>query len=280
MVKVCAVKSCPNGLKMKNRNNSASPSLSYFRPMTPKKLQNWRKSLGIVDLKSTDYICHLHFKKEDVTMFEKNKTNGEVQILKTGKTTLNDKALPSVNHQFTPTPEHKLARKPDSSCFQTQNSIKEVFVDQETDDPYMDKTEHFSDPLLDNVSNTTKTSQNIEKWVNNKKILKLPPTWMYVRKENRVEYERINLNTGAARNLVTFLPNNKEIILKKKIDSFKNIYDCLKHIERIRLCAGTRIHNKRYSRRCEGVIHSLEVYTACKPCRMLRNVLQERIPTD
>lgn len=41
-------------------------------------------ALGTI-MKTTDYICHLHFKEQDTKMYETFNIKGEITILPTGK---------------------------------------------------------------------------------------------------------------------------------------------------------------------------------------------------
>ncbi|CAG5093086.1 Protein of unknown function [Cotesia congregata] len=107
MEKLCSVKSCPSGRKLKSKGIDTSQPLSFFRPTTPAKLKKWNMALG-TRMKTTDYIYHLHFKKEDIKMYETFNIKGEITILPTGKKTLREEALPTIEHQLISVPAHEL----------------------------------------------------------------------------------------------------------------------------------------------------------------------------
>ncbi|CAD6238903.1 GSCOCG00008546001-RA-CDS [Cotesia congregata] len=107
MGKLCYVKSCPSGRKLKSKGIDTSQPLSFFQPTTPAKLKKWNMALGTT-MKKTDYICHLHFKEKDIKMYETFNIKGEIIILPTGKKTLREEALPTIEHQFISVLAHEL----------------------------------------------------------------------------------------------------------------------------------------------------------------------------
>ncbi|CAG5020950.1 unnamed protein product [Parnassius apollo] len=308
MVKVCAIKSCSSGRKRNNRKNEKADEtqlLSFFQPTRPVRLENWKMSLGI-DLKNTDYICHLHFKEEDIKMYEKFHINGELIIFPTGRKILKDEALPTIEHQFVPIPAHKLQvsahsaqQMPDSYCNQSkdecQDQVQKVNVHQQKllEDPkpnnFIDDNEQHpqnsEDPLM-----CLQGTQSVATFKDNfLKFPVLPPSWLYVEKPSGLEFMRMDPITKQIKNhirlnqdlsITVIFANNKVLSLNEKITSCSNVYDYLKTVERLPLCVGTQIDNNKYSRLCKGVIIGDDAYKRnqqyprCKSCRILRNRLQ------
>ncbi|XP_074114723.1 uncharacterized protein LOC141537575 isoform X2 [Cotesia typhae] len=155
MGKVCVVKSCPSGRKLQSTKNNSPQSVSYFQVNTPVRLQNWKISLGI-ELKASDFVCHLHFKEEHIKTYEKFFIKGEVKIFPTGKKIVRNEALPTIEHQFIPIPAYELLastvheqQQPNFHCnhsedeqqYQVQeNNVEQqkVLVNQEVSNNFMD----------------------------------------------------------------------------------------------------------------------------------------------
>lgn len=188
-----------------------------------------------IELKITDYICHLHFKEEHINMYDKFNIKGEVTILSTRKKTLRDDALSTIEHQFIPVLAHKLQasdisqpQKPDSNHnlseekkqHNVENNIEqqELLVDhQELSNNLFDdieKTEHdLEGPLLNeqardiydlrNHQETEVTTQSVENFMDNfLKCSRVPQFWMFVKKPNGLEFTRMDPTTKQIKNHV------------------------------------------------------------------------------
>ncbi|XP_074113767.1 uncharacterized protein LOC141536884 isoform X3 [Cotesia typhae] len=318
MGKVCVVKSCPSGRKLQSTKNNSPQSVSYFQVNTPVRLQNWKISLGI-ELKASDFVCHLHFKEEHIKTYEKFFIKGEVKIFPTGKKIVRNEALPTTEHQFIPIPAYELLastvheqQQPNFHCnhsedeqqYQVQeNNVEQqkVLVNQEVSNNFMDdnvQTEKdLDEPLLSQQAHydlknhqETEASTQSENFRDNlNKFIALPPFWMYGDKPNGPEFMRMDPTTERITNrlrlnedksITVIFRNNEELILNDKIDSYSNIYDYLKSVERWPLCVGTQIDSNRYSKICKGSIVGDDAYIRnqpnprCKSCRILRNRLQ------
>lgn len=195
---------------------------------TPARLQNWKISLGI-ELKATDYICHLHFKEEHIKMYEKFYIKGELKIFPTGKKIVKDEALPTIEHQFVPIPAHELlssvvheSQKPNLHCnhsdeqqYQVQeNNIEQqkILVDQEVSNNLIDANvqtkQDLKEPLLSqhahndlNHHQETETSTHSENFKDSiYKLPMLPPFWLYIDKPNGPEFMRMDPTTGQIKN--------------------------------------------------------------------------------
>ncbi|XP_074112054.1 uncharacterized protein LOC141535820 [Cotesia typhae] len=178
MGKLCSVKSCSSGRKLKNNGIDISQPLSFLRPTTLEKLNKWNTALGTT-MKTTDYICHLHFKEEDIKMYETFNINGEITIFPTGKKTLRDTALPTVEHQFLPVAIHDVERnvinqlqKPSSNHNKSEEKLKhedkfkqqELLVDQRVSDRVMDTiTQSKHDLEIVQLNEETHTDQQNDK---------------------------------------------------------------------------------------------------------------------
>lgn len=211
---------------------------------TPARLQNWKISLGM-ELKSSDYICHLHFKEEHIKMYEKFNINGELKIIPTLKKILKDEALPTVEHQFVPIPATfdrlssiiHISQKPNLQCNHSEDEQQyqveeinieqqKILVDQEDPNNVMDaNVQTEEDPLLSpHVHNDLKNHQETgastqsENFTDNvPTLLMLPPCWMYVNNPNGLEFMRLEPNTAQIK---THLRLNKD----KSVTVNTNIY--------------------------------------------------------
>ncbi|CAH2090996.1 unnamed protein product [Euphydryas editha] len=173
-------------------------------------------SLGI-ELKATDYICHLHFKEEQIKMYEKLYIKGELIIMPLRKKILKEEDLPTIQHQFIPVLEHELNTKP---------------------------------PFSQHASKDSKNVQEIE-------APKLPPFWLYIvfmRMDPTTQQIKIRLRLNKDKSITVLFPNNDELPLNEKINSLSCIYDYLKSVERWPLCVGTQIDSIKYSKLCKNVI--------------------------
>ncbi|XP_039751897.1 uncharacterized protein LOC120627858 isoform X2 [Pararge aegeria] len=294
MGKICVVKSCPSGRKSQNKKNSSPQPLSYFQPTTPARLQNWKISLGI-ELKATDYICHLHFKEEQIKMYEKLYIKGELIMMPLGKKILKEEALPTIQHQFIPVFEHEfLTSTVDElkipSLHSNNNGDEELFLVQENNIEPQTILEQdlIEPPSSQHACKDSKNLQEIE-------APKLPPFWLYIPKPNGFVFMRmdpttqqikIRLRLNKDTSITVLFPNNDELPLNEKINSLSCIYDYLKSVERWPLCVGTQIDSIKYSKLCKNVIVGDDTYKRnqanprCKPCRILRNRLQSRNSTS
>lgn len=198
MGKLCSVKSCPSGRKLKSKGIDTSQPLSFFRPTTPAKLKKWNMVLGAT-MKTTDYICHLHFKLEDIKMYETFNIKGEITILPTGKKTLRDEALPTIEHQFISVPAHELQTSvvKNSQNMHSTEKQSENKRDHQTQehDFVIQQTEYDLDIPQLNHNKSDVTSQSAEKFLENLKSSLLPQGWMYFEKPKGLEFGRINPTT-------------------------------------------------------------------------------------
>ncbi|XP_044574855.1 uncharacterized protein LOC123258733 [Cotesia glomerata] len=214
MGKICVVKSCPSGRKSQNKKNSSPQPLSYFQPTTPARLQNWKISLSI-ELKATDYICHLHFKEEQIKMYEKLYIKGELIIMPLGKKILKEEALPTMQHQFIPVFEHEfLTSTVDElkmlSLHSNNYEDEELFLVQENniepqtilvddvpnnliDDGVQTEQDLIEPPFSQHACKDSKNLQEIE-------APKLPPFWLYIPEPNGFVFMRMDAN-GKFRNM-------------------------------------------------------------------------------
>ncbi|KAK0161756.1 hypothetical protein PV327_008172 [Microctonus hyperodae] len=301
MVRVCAVKSCPSGRKLKYKKKDSSEPLSYFKPTTPARLKNWQTSLGI-NLKPADCICYLHFKEEDIIMYDKFIINNEVKIFPKGKKQLRNEAVPTLEHQFVPIdfnfPEDK------QHCQIKENQIEQqnILVNQKPSNDLMNvniPTEQDSEePLLiqhvhDIIESQPETEARtqLEDFKDTLKNNSLPPSWLYLDKPNgrifmrwdETNKQMVNhLRLNEDMSITVIFSNNEELFVNKKIESFRDIHDYLKSVERWPLCVGTQIDSYKFSKICKGVIIGEDSYKRnqanprCKSCRILRHRLQHR----
>ncbi|XP_039749773.1 uncharacterized protein LOC120626343 isoform X2 [Pararge aegeria] len=251
MGKICVVKSCPSGRNPQNKKNSSPQPLSYFQPTTPARLQNWKISLGI-ELKATDYICHLHFKEEQIKMYEQLYIKEELVIMPLGKKILKEEALPTIQHQFIPVFEHEfLTSTVDElkipSLHSNNNGDEELFLVQENNIEPQTILEQdlIEPPFSQHACKDSKNLQEIE-------APKLPPFWLYIPEPNGFVFMRmdpttqqikIRLRLNKDTSITVLFPNNDELPLNEKINSLSCIYDYLKSVERWPLCVGTQIHS-------------------------------------
>ncbi|KAK0092822.1 hypothetical protein PV326_000504 [Microctonus aethiopoides] len=300
MGKICAVKSCPSGRKLKNKENHSSQPPSFFQPITPSRLENWKIALGI-NLKASDYICHLHFKEEDIKMYDKFIINGALKILPKERKKLKDEALPTLEHQFVPIDFNRF--EDEQHCQVEEHHIEErkILLNQELSNNLMDANipteQNLEEPPLSQHVHDIESQQKTEArtpfeyLMDNIQKSPLPPSWLYLDKPNGLIFMRMDettrrivnhLRLNNDKSITVIFPNNEELFLNEKIDSFSGIHDYLKSVERWPLCVGTQIDNNRYSRTCKGVIIGEDTYKRnqpnprCKSCRILRNRLQNR----
>ncbi|XP_046610973.1 uncharacterized protein LOC124300692 [Neodiprion virginianus] len=305
MGKICAAKSCTSGRKLKNKPDDSSQPPSFFQPTIPARLENWKKSLGI-NLKASDYSCHLHFKEEDIRMYDRVVIKGELKIFPKGKKQLKDEALPRLEHQFVPIyfnhsedeqhcqiEEHEIEQQKILTNEELSNNLMDAIIpiEQDLDEP--PSSQHVHD-IIENQQETEARAQ-LEDFRAEIKKISLPPSWLYLDKPDGLIFMRIDETTRQIVNhlrlnedtsITVIFPNNEELLLNEKIDSFRDIYDYLKSVERWPLCVGTQVDSYRYSRICKGVIISEDTYKRnqpnprCKSCRILRNRLQKRDSTS
>lgn len=316
MGKLCSVKSCPSGRKSKSKGIDTSQPLSFFRPTTPAKLKKWNMVLGAT-MKTTDYICHLHFKLEDIKMYETFNIKGEITILPTGKKTLRDEALPTIEHQFISVPAHELQtsvvkNSQNMHSTEKQSENKRDHQTQEHQDQYeqqelllhqgvpdnlihvIQQTEHDLDIPQLNHNKSDVTSQSAEKFLENLKSSLLPQGWMYFEKPKGLEFGRINPTTMQISNrlrvnkdlsITVIFSTNEELNINDNISSSNSINEYLKSVERWPICVGTQIDNNRFSKLCKGVLVGDDSYKRnqvnprCKSCRILRHRLQNNNST-
>ncbi|XP_074114166.1 uncharacterized protein LOC141537215 isoform X1 [Cotesia typhae] len=315
MGKLCSVKSCSSGRKLKNNGIDISQPLSFFaQQYTLEKLNKWNTALGTT-MKTSDYICHLHFKEEDIKMYETFNINGEITIFPTGKKTLRDAALPTVEHQFLPVAIHDVEgnvinqlQKPSSNHNKSEEKLKhedkskqqELLADQRVSDRVMDMITQSKHDLeivqLNEETHTDQqndkepevTSQPTEKFFDNLKSSVLPQGWMYFEKPEGLEFFRMDAKTMQIVNrlrvnkdlsVTVIFSTNEELTTNDNIFSFKTIYEYLKFVEKWPLCVGTQIDKKKFSQTCKGVIFGDESYTrnqANPRCKSCR-VLRHRL---
>ncbi|CAH2089889.1 unnamed protein product [Euphydryas editha] len=273
--------------------------LSIPPRITPAKLEKWNMALGTT-MKTTDYICHLHFKEEDIKMYDTLNIKGEIIILPSGKKTLRDQALPTIEHQFISIGDlQKLQTSLNKSLnlhsyqnqsenkrdhitqeHQDQNKQQELLLDQGIPDNLVhviQQTEHYLDiPQLnqeshDDIQNEKSdlTSQSVDKYLENIKTSPLPPGWMYFEKPEGLEFGRINPRTMQISNrirvnndlsITVIFSTNEELNINDNISSFNGINDYLKSVERWPICVGTQIDNNKCSKFCKGVLVGDESY--------------------
>ncbi|KAK0075044.1 hypothetical protein PV326_011928, partial [Microctonus aethiopoides] len=271
MDRICAVKSCPSGRKLKTEKDDSSQPPSHFQPTTPAGLENWKISLGI-NLKASDYICHLHFKEEDIKMYDKFVIKGELKIIPKERKQLKDEALPTPEHQFVSIDFNHSEDEQHCQVDEHQIQQQKILVNQELSNNLMDAnipTEQDLEelPLSQHVYDIIESQQDTEGRIqfedlrDNIKKFSLPPSWLYLDKPNGLIFMRVNETTWEIVNhlrlsknmsITVFFSNNEELLLNEKIDSFGGIYDYLKSIERWPLCVGTQFDSNRYSRICKG----------------------------
>ncbi|CAD6236006.1 GSCOCG00008046001-RA-CDS [Cotesia congregata] len=324
MGKSCIVKSCPSGRKLKTTKNDPSQHLSFFQPSTPARLDKWQKCLGI-KLKATNNICHLHFKEEHIKLYDKFIINGEVKIFQTVKKKLKPEALPTIEHQFIPIPLYELQAsiinqrqkstschnyceddqqdRMQNSCIEQQELLDDLNIsnnatnysqqiEQDLEKSLLSQQSY--DSLNSHVENET-TVKPIESIGDIQKCPMLPQFWMRVDKPDGLEFLRMDPSAKKTKNhirlnedlsLTVIFSNGEELSLDVKINSFKNICEFLKSVERWPLCVGTQIDSNKYSQVCKGVIISDDAYQRnqrnprCKSCRILRKRLQSRKSTS
>nr|XP_023028912.1 uncharacterized protein LOC111517106 isoform X2 [Leptinotarsa decemlineata] len=95
MGKICAIKSCSSGRK---RLKDSQEPMSFFQARSW-KLASWRKSLRM-NLKETDYICQLHFKKDYIEMYDEITVGNDVHYRYLSQKKLKEDALPTIEHQY------------------------------------------------------------------------------------------------------------------------------------------------------------------------------------
>ncbi|XP_063390059.1 uncharacterized protein LOC134675659 [Cydia fagiglandana] len=232
MGKVCIVNGCRSGRKGKKQKN-VTKSVAFFQPTTPAKLESWKKSLGIA-LKTNDYVCHLHFKEENINMYEKLTIKGERKYIPTQRKTLKEEAVPTIEHQFIPIPEHELQantihveqsfepypKQPkDEQQQQINTEHQELSEDQSDSNNSMDyETLHqelsedqsdsnnsmdyetlqqvFVEPLLSQYLDTDVTINSIENFKSKFRTFSLlPPFWLHAENPNGLEFMRMDPTT-------------------------------------------------------------------------------------
>ncbi|KAJ0171075.1 hypothetical protein K1T71_013274 [Dendrolimus kikuchii] len=260
-----------------------------------------------INLKVSDYVCHLHFKEEDIKMYDKFYIKDKLIIYPKGKKQLKDDALPKMEHQFVPkyfndpvdeehcqVEEHQIEEQKALVNQQFSNNLTCANIKTELDLEESPLSQHAHDIIERHQE--TKTRTLLEDFRDNiKKIPLLPPFWLYIEKPNGLEFMRMDVTTRQILNhlrlngdtyITVIFPNNQELSLNEKIDIICDIYNYLKSVERWPLCVGTQIDSSRYSRNCKGVIIGEETYKRnqpnprCKSCRILRNRLQNRAATS
>ncbi|XP_063542857.1 uncharacterized protein LOC134751397 isoform X2 [Cydia strobilella] len=300
MGKVCVVHSCQSGRKVEN----VTKSVSFFRPTTPARLENWKKSLGIA-LKASDYICHLHFKEENIYMYDKLNIKGELKYIPTQRKMLKEEALPTIEHQFIPIPEHEIRGniihvKESSQTYpnqrkekQKQGEQQELSEDHKSNNLIDYEMIHvFAEPLLSQYQDTDVTINPIEIFKSKFQAFSLlPPFWIHAENPNGLEFMRMDPTTKQMKHhirlnddlsITVIFPNKEELQLKEKINSYDDTYNYLKSVERWPFCVGTQIEGNKF---CKGVIVGDDTYERnqryprCKSCRILRNRLQNRNST-
>ncbi|CAK1597570.1 unnamed protein product [Parnassius mnemosyne] len=282
MGKTCFVKSCPSGRKLKTSKHGSPQLLSFFRPTTTARLDKWQRCLGI-KLKATDNICHLHFKEEDIKLYDKFMIDGELKIFPAVKKMLKNEALPTIEHQFIPIPAYELQAsiiepQKSTSCHNhsgddQQDSMQNSSIEQHEllDDLYnpnnatnyneqMEQdleesllSQQSNDDLNNNVAKET-TIQPIESFRDILKCPMVPSFWMHVEKPDGLEFLRMDPSTKETKNYIRLnedlsvtiiFSNDEELPLYVKINSFKNLCEFLKSVERSPLCIGTQIDSNK-----------------------------------
>lgn len=295
MVKVCKLKNCPSGRRKTINATQSSQPLIFFRPTTVAKVKKWSTALGI-KLKQTDSICHLHFKQEDIKMYQKFKDNVEDIFIPTGTNILRDEALPTIEHQFIPPVELEVSEfkqqytnsdrnqfKEEEEQHQSEENIEQqwLIVDPDSPNNMMDDSEpnepDLKEPLLDHQAyikienrekaETIATFEKIRNSIINSSIL--PQCWLYAKKLKGLEFMRIDPDNGQIKNrlrlnkdgsITVIFRNNEEYQSSEKINSLNSIYNYLISVEKWPLCVGTQINNNEYSETCKGVIIGEEAY--------------------
>ncbi|CAH0730999.1 unnamed protein product, partial [Brenthis ino] len=250
-------------------------------------------------------------------MYEKFYIKGELKIFRTGKKILKDEAVPTIEHQFIPIPGYELlacdvykSEKPnlhcndsedEQQCQEQENNIEQQKIVVEVSKSSIDvnvKTEQdLKEPLLSQHAlndfkshqDTKESTQLVSFRDNIHKLSMLPPFWLYIDKPNGLEFMRMDPTTGQIKNhlrlnedtsITVIFRNNEELPLNDKINSFSNVSNYLKSVEKWPLCVGTQIDNNRFSKICKGVIvgddtyKRNQLYPRCKSCRILRKRLQ------
>ncbi|XP_061708156.1 uncharacterized protein LOC133518467 [Cydia pomonella] len=264
MGKVCVVNSCQSGRKTKN----VMKSVSFFRPTTPARLENWKKSLGIA-LKATDYICHLHFKEENINMYEKFNIKGELKYIPTQRKTLKEEALPTMEHQFIPIPEFQaniIHVQESVELYPNQSKEKQQQINVEQQE--LSDDQKSSNDLMDcemiqhDFAEPTSQYQDTDITINPIEIFKikfrafslLPPFWLHAENPNGLEFMRMDPTTQQIKHhirlnddlsITVIFTNKEELPIKEKINSYDNTYDYLKSVERWPLCVGTQIDDNK-----------------------------------
>ncbi|KAK0169515.1 hypothetical protein PV328_011940 [Microctonus aethiopoides] len=272
---------------------------------TPARLENWKLSLGI-NLKASDYICHLHFKEEDIKMYDKMVIKGELKIIPKERKQLKDEAIPTLEHQFVSIDFNHSEDEQHCQVDEHQIEQPKILVNQELSNNLMDANistgqDLEEPPSRQNVHDIIESQQKTEARKrfedirNNIKNIVLPPSWLYLDKPNGLVFMRMDETTRRIVNhlrlnedasITVIFSNNEELFLNDKINSFHSIYEYLKFVERWPLCVGTQIDSNRYSRICKGVIIGEDTYKRnqpnprCKSCRILRNRLRNRDSTS
>ncbi|XP_063630179.1 uncharacterized protein LOC134801498 [Cydia splendana] len=214
MGKVCIVNSCQSGRKGKKQKNVTKP-VTFFQPTTPARLESWKKSLGIA-LKANDYICYLHFKEETINMYEKLIIKGELKYIPTQRKTLKEEAVPTIEHQFIPIPEHELQANtihveesfepyPNQPKDEQQQQInaeqQELSVDQNDSNNLMDCEmiqQVFAEPLLSQYQDVT--INPIDNFKSKFRAFSfLPPFWLHAENSSGLEFMRMDPTTQQIR---------------------------------------------------------------------------------
>ncbi|CAH2084205.1 unnamed protein product [Euphydryas editha] len=296
MGKVCAVKNCDSGRK-KSSSKKNTP-LSFFQATeTSQRLEKWTKCLGI-SLKKSDYICHLHFKEEDVKSYDNIIIDGKSYIMPLIKKKLSEGALPTLEHQYvfnSESTQHNAIpisierQQTQENCnnskeYQQQQQqqilnirdkgMQQAFVEQRSyNDPI-----HSEKPIKDLIDQI-------------KNVSILPEFWSFSYKKNELEFMRVDPETKQIRHhirlnhdlsITAICLNNQEITIDTKITALNDVYNYLKSVEKWPICVGTLIDIKKYSKNCKGVIigderyHRMQMNPRCKSCRYLRNQLLTR----
>ncbi|KAK0074617.1 hypothetical protein PV325_008075, partial [Microctonus aethiopoides] len=251
---------------------------------TPARLENWKLSLGI-NLKASDYICHLHFKEEDIKMYDKMVIKGELKIIPKERKQLKDEAIPTLEHQFVSIDFNHSEDEQHCQVDEHQIEQPKILVNQELSNNLMDANistgqDLEEPPSRQNVHDIIESQQKTEARKrfedirNNIKNIVLPPSWLYLDKPNGLVFMRMDETT---RRIVNHLRLNEDASITVSINQ------CPK---RWPLCVGTQIDSNRYSRICKGVIIGEDTYKRnqpnprCKSCRILRNRLRNRDSTS
>ncbi|XP_063379933.1 uncharacterized protein LOC134666644 isoform X1 [Cydia fagiglandana] len=247
-------------------------------------------------------------------MYEKLTIKGELKYIPTQRKTLKEEAVPTIEHQFIPIPEHELQantihieesfepyrpypNQPKDEQQQQINAEQQELSEDQNDSNYLMDYEmiqqDFAEPLFSQYQDTNVTINPIENFKSKFRAFSLlPPFWLHAENPNGLEFMRMDPKTQKIKHhirlnddltVTVIFPNNEQLPLKEKINSYDNTYDYLKSVERWPLCVGTQIDDNKF---CKGVIigddtyERNQQYPRCKSCRILRNRLQNRNSTS